>query len=94
MNFRIAATIFPFQQDAWFDLQAVGDGGEHFAGGKALARFPLAPGGFGDAEGICGRIHFQARLLSQAHQIAGKKAVKTVVLAGFGFCFSGGHGWI
>lgn len=58
-----------FKKSTRPDLQAIRYCGEHFTVGKALAGLPLAPGRFGDSQGIRRRVHFQTRLLPQSGQI-------------------------
>ncbi len=75
-------------------MQARGNRREHFSAGETLAGFPLAPGGFANAEGFSGHVHFQPRLLPQSFQIGCKNRAKAIAMEGIGFCFSGGHGGI
>lgn len=75
-------------------MQARGNRREHFSAGKTLAGFPLAPGGFANAEGFSGHVHFQPRLLPQSFQIGCKNRTQAIVMESIGFCFSGGHGGI
>lgn len=94
MNIQSPGAKWTPHKTARLDIQALGEGGYHFPVGKALAGFPLAPGRFGNAEGIRRRIHFQSRFLPQPFQIAGEGRVEAVAMNGIGFCFSGGHGGI